>query len=96
MYNYVNPHTTVVVAKNKHKVYYYNYGATKLALKRAMQNFPDVETVLYEKDRSFHPFVGRKLTKLWDPPYLQIAIDIPDLNEVLNILRQIPDSDHIV
>ena len=83
-------------AKNKHKVYYYNYGATKLALKRAMQNFPDVETVLYEKDRSFHPFVGRKLTKLWDPPYLQIAIDIPDLNEVLNILRQIPDSDHIV
>lgn len=83
-------------AKNKHKVYYYNYGATKLALKRAMQSFPDVETVLYEKDRSFHPFVGRKLTKLWDPPYLQIAIDIPDLNEVLNVLKQIPDSDHIV
>jgi len=83
-------------AKNKHKVYYYNYGATKLALKRAMQSFPDVETVLYEKDRSFHPFVGRKLTKLWDPPYLQIAIDIPDLDEVLNVLKQIPDSDHIV
>ena len=83
-------------AENKHKVYYYNYGATKLALKRAMQSFPDVETVLYEKDRSFHPFVGRKLTKLWDPPYLQIAIDIPDLNEVLNVLRQIPESDHII
>jgi len=83
-------------AKNKHKVYYYNYGATKLALKRAMQNFPDVETVLYEKDRSFHPFVGRKLTRLWDPPYLQIAIDIPDLNEVLSVLKQIPDSDHII
>lgn len=83
-------------AKDKHKIYYYNYGATKLAIKRAMQNFPDVDTVIYEKDRSFHPFVGRKLTKLWDPPYLQIAIDIPDLNEVLKVLEQIPDSDHII
>lgn len=83
-------------AKNKHKIYYYNYGATKLAIKRAMQGFPDVDTVLYEKDRSFHPFVGRKLTKLWDPPYLQIAIDIPDLNEVLKVMEQIPDSDHII
>ncbi len=83
-------------AKNRHKIYYYNYGATKLAIKRAMQNFPDVDTVLYEKDRSFHPLVGRKLTKLWDPPYLQIAIDIPSLEEVLNVMRQIPDSDHII
>ncbi len=83
-------------AKNKHKIYYYNYGATKLAIKRAMQGFPDVDTVMYEKDRSFHPFVGRKLTKLWDPPYLQIAIDIPDLNEVLKVIEQIPDSDHII
>ena len=83
-------------ARNKHKIYYYNYGATKLALKRAMQGFPDVDTVLYEKDRSFHPFVGRKLTKLWDPPYLQIAIDIPNLDEVLEVLKQIPDSDHII
>lgn len=83
-------------ARNKHKIYYYNYGATKLAIKRAMQSFPDVDTVLYEKDRSFHPFVGRKLTKLWDPPYLQIAIDIPDLGEVLKVLEQIPDSDHII
>ncbi len=83
-------------AKNRDKIFYYNYGATKLALKRAMSNFPDVETVIYEKDRSFHPLVGRKLTKLWDPPYLQIAIDIPDLSEVLKVLRQIPESDHII
>ncbi|WP_202318975.1 bifunctional 5,6,7,8-tetrahydromethanopterin hydro-lyase/3-hexulose-6-phosphate synthase [Archaeoglobus neptunius] len=83
-------------ARDKHKIYYYNYGATKLAIKRAMENFPDVDTVMYEKDRSFHPFVGRKLTKLWDPPYLQIAIDIPDLGEVLKVMEQIPDSDHIV
>ncbi|MDK2795539.1 MAG: hypothetical protein PWQ22_881 [Archaeoglobaceae archaeon] len=84
------------LAKNKHKIYYYNYGATKLAIKRAMQNFPDVDTMLYEKDRSYHPFVGRKLTKLWDPPYLQIALDIPELEEVISILSQIPESDHII
>ncbi|MEM1579098.1 MAG: bifunctional 5,6,7,8-tetrahydromethanopterin hydro-lyase/3-hexulose-6-phosphate synthase [Archaeoglobaceae archaeon] len=84
------------LASNKHKIFYYNYGATKLAIKRAMQNFPDVGTMLYEKDRSYHPFVGRKLTKLWDPPYLQIAFDIPDLEEVLSILSQIPESDHII
>lgn len=84
------------LAKNKHKIYYYNYGATKLAIKRAMSNFPDVETMLYEKDRSVHPLVGRKLTKLWDPPYLQIAFDIPDLEEVISIISQIPESDHII
>ncbi|MCS7144873.1 MAG: bifunctional 5,6,7,8-tetrahydromethanopterin hydro-lyase/3-hexulose-6-phosphate synthase [Archaeoglobaceae archaeon] len=84
------------LARNKHKIYYYNYGATKLAIKRAMQNFPDVGTMLYEKDRSYHPFVGRKLTKLWDPPYLQIALDIPELNEVISVLSQIPESDHII
>jgi len=83
-------------AKNKHKIYYYNYGATKLALKRAMQSFPDVDTVLYEKDRSYHPLVGRKLTKLWDPPYLQIAFDLTSLEETISVLKQIPDSDHII
>lgn len=83
-------------AENRHKIFYYNYSATKLALKRAMQSFPDVDTVLYEKDRSAHPLVGRKMTKLWDPPYLQIAIDIPDLGEVKRVLSQIPESDHII
>lgn len=83
-------------AENKEKVFYYNYSATKLALKRAMEGFPDVDKVLWEKDRSFHPLVGRKLTRLWDPPYLQIAIDIPDLDEVFKIIRQIPESDHII
>lgn len=83
-------------ARNRDKTYYYNYGATKLALRRAMEGFPDVETMLYEKDRSVHPFAGRRLTKLWDPPYLQIAIDLPELEEVKNVLRNIPGSDHII
>jgi bifunctional enzyme Fae/Hps len=83
-------------ARNRDRIFYYNYGATKLALKRAMEEFPDADTMLYEKDRSVHPFAGRRLTKLWDPPYLQVAIDIPDLEEVKSVLRQIPASDHII
>ncbi len=83
-------------AKDKNKIYYYNYGATKLALKRAMRGFPDVDKVLWEKDRAYHPLVGRKLTKLWDPPYLQIAFDLMSLNEVINVMKQIPESDHII
>ena len=83
-------------AKNVHKIYYYNYGATKLALKRAMRMFPDVDKVLYEKDRSVHPFVGRKMTKLWDPPYLQIAMDLTSLSEVKKVLELVPESDHII
>lgn len=83
-------------AKDKNKIYYYNYGAAKLAIERAMTNFPNVDTVLYEKDRSAHPLVGRKLTKLWDPPYLQIALDVPDIDEVLSIIKQIPESDHVI
>ncbi len=83
-------------AKDKNRVYYYNYGATKLSLRRAMRGFPDVDKVLYEKDRSAHPFVGRKLTKLWDPPYLQVAFDLTSLDEVVKVLKQIPESDHII
>jgi bifunctional enzyme Fae/Hps len=83
-------------AKDRDKIYYYNYGATKLALRRAMEGFPDVETMLYEKDRSVHPFAGKRLTKLWDPPYLQIAIDLPNLEEVRSVLEKIPESDHII
>ncbi len=83
-------------AKNVHKIYYYNYGATKLALKRAMRGFPDVDKVLYEKDRSIHPFVGKRMTKLWDPPYLQVAMDLTSLSEVKKVLELVPESDHVI
>ncbi len=83
-------------AKDYNKIYRYNYGATKLAIERAMQSFPDIRTVMYEKDRTMHPVMGFKVVRLWDPPYLQVAIDIPDINAVKNILKQIPQSDHLI
>jgi len=83
-------------AKDYNKIYRYNYGATKLAIERAMQGFPDAKTVMYEKDRTMHPVMGFKVVRLWNPPYLQVAIDIPDINAVKSILKQIPESDHLI
>jgi bifunctional enzyme Fae/Hps len=83
-------------ARDYEKIYRYNYGATKLALKRALSEFPSVEKVLYEKDRSLHPVMGFKVTRLWDPPYLQVAFDLTELESVLNVLDQLPISDHII
>ena len=63
-------------AKDYNKIYRYNYGATKLALRRAFDGFPDAKTLLYEKDRQAHAIMGFKVTRLWDPPYLQVALDL--------------------
>lgn len=83
-------------AKDYDAIYRYNYGATKLALQRAMEGFPDVDKVLYEKDRSTHPIMGFRVTRLWDPPYLQVAFDLVDLEEVRRVLADLPESDHIL
>ncbi|RZN67686.1 MAG: bifunctional 5,6,7,8-tetrahydromethanopterin hydro-lyase/3-hexulose-6-phosphate synthase [Candidatus Methanolliviera hydrocarbonicum] len=83
-------------AKDYEKIYRYNYGATKLAIQRAFESFPDVDTVLYEKDRSTHPIMGFRVTKLWDPPYLQVALDLTDIDKALSVVSQLPDSDHLI
>lgn len=83
-------------AKDYDAIYRYNYGATKLALQRAMEGFPDIEKVLYEKDRSTHPIMGFRVTRLWNPPYLQVAFDLVDLPEVKRVLAALPDSDHLL
>lgn len=77
-------------------IYRYNYGATKLAVQRAMAGFPDIDKVLYEKERSTHPIMGFRVTRLWDPPYLQVAFDLVDVAEVRRVLTALPDSDHIL
>ncbi|RZB32656.1 MAG: bifunctional enzyme Fae/Hps [Candidatus Argoarchaeum ethanivorans] len=83
-------------AKDYSKIYRYNYGATKLAIQRAMEQFPSINTVLDEKNRAAHPVMGFKVTRLWDPPYLQVAIDVPDIDYVQQILKEMPQSDHLI
>jgi bifunctional enzyme Fae/Hps len=83
-------------ARDYRKIYHYNYGATKLALSRALSNYPSLEKVMYEKDRAIHPIMGFRVPRLWNPPYLQIALDVPDVEKAKDILQRLPASDRII
>jgi len=83
-------------AKDFRRIYQYNYGATKLALRRALANYPSWEKIIYDKDRAKHPIMGFKVPRLWRPPYLQIALDIPNFERTKEIVSQIPESDRII
>ncbi|WP_321504357.1 bifunctional 5,6,7,8-tetrahydromethanopterin hydro-lyase/3-hexulose-6-phosphate synthase [uncultured Methanoregula sp.] len=83
-------------AKDYNKLYRYNYGATKLAITRAMESFPDKKTLIHEKDRAAHAIMGFKVQRLWDPPYLQVACDIVDLGKLTSVLSALPENDHIL
>lgn len=83
-------------ASDYRKIYQYNYGATKLALRRALSKYPSLDKMLYEKDRAKHPIMGFKVPRLWRPPYLQISLDPPELDKAKKVLSQIPGSDRII
>ncbi len=83
-------------AVDYNRIYRYNYGATKLALKRALGSFPDINTVLEEKDKATHAIMGFKVSRLWDAPYLQVALDNPNLAVITNVVKQLPNSDHLI
>ena len=83
-------------ASDFRRIYQYNYGATKLALRRALSRYPSLEKMLYDKDRAKHPIMGFKVPRLWRPPYLQISMDAPELEKTKKILSQIPGSDRII
>ncbi len=73
-------------ATDYRKIYQYNYGATKMALQRALKSYPTLEKIIYEKDRSKHPIMGFKVPRLWRPPYLQIALDAPSLEGAKKVI----------
>lgn len=83
-------------AKDYNRIYRYNYGATKLALHRALDKFPDGKTLVYEKDRAAHGIMGFKVQRLWDPPYLQVAMDLVDMGKVAQVLQEVPQNDHVI
>jgi bifunctional enzyme Fae/Hps len=83
-------------AKDYNKLYRFNYGATKLAITRAMESFPDTKTLIKEKDRGTHAIMGFKVQRLWDPPYLQVACDIVDMNKLTAVLSALPENDHLI
>jgi bifunctional enzyme Fae/Hps len=83
-------------AKDYRKIYHYNYGATRLALKRAMANYPPLKKIIYDKDRAKHPIMGFRVPRLWRPPYLQIALDNPSLEQAKRVIQDLPESDRII
>ncbi len=83
-------------AKDFNKLYRFNYGATRLALSRALDKFPDTATVLKEKDRAAHGVMGFKVQRLWNPPYLQVAMDLVDMKQVERVLTSVPQNDHVI
>jgi bifunctional enzyme Fae/Hps len=83
-------------AKDYRRIYQYNYGATKLALKRALTQYPPLDKIMYDKDRARHPIMSFRVPRLWRPPYLQIALDIPSLERTKKIISQMPKSDRII
>ena len=83
-------------AEDYNKLYRFNYGATKLAIRRALDRFPDVDTLLHEKDRATHAVMGFKVQRLWNPPYLQVAMDLVDRNHMRKVLEELPKNDHLI
>jgi bifunctional enzyme Fae/Hps len=83
-------------ATDYRKIYQYNYGATKMALQRALKKYPSLEKINYDKDRAKHPIMGFKVPRLWRPPYLQIALDAPSLEGAKKVLEGLPGSDRII
>jgi bifunctional enzyme Fae/Hps len=83
-------------ASDYRKIYQYNYGATKLAIKRALDNYPPIEKIFYDKDRAKHPVAGLRVPRLWRPPYIQIALDHPSVEHQIKVVNQLPKSDRII
>ena len=83
-------------AKDFRKIYQYNYGATKLAIRRAMEGYPSMDKVLAEKDRGTHPIMGFRVQKLWSPPYIQVALDLDNLDAMARIIDDLPNKERVL
>ena len=86
------PYTTL----NKRKLFHYYYGATKLAITRALNEYPSKEKIKKEKYRALHPLVGFRDIRLERPPYLQVALDVPTIENMEFIIDSLPKSDRII
>lgn len=83
-------------ANDYRKIFQYNYGATKLAIQRALKAYPPIEKIFYDKDRAKHPVAGIRIPRLWRPPYIQVALDAPNLQRQIKVVKELPKSDRII
>ena len=52
--------------------------------------------MLYEKDRGTHAIMGFKAIKLYEPPYLQVALDLDNMDVMERIIKQLPNRERIL
>jgi bifunctional enzyme Fae/Hps len=83
-------------AQDERRIWQYNYSATKLALSRALESYPSWKKILYDKDRVKHPLMGFRTPRLWRPPYLQIALDNPNIEMIKRVVKQVPRNDNVI
>jgi bifunctional enzyme Fae/Hps len=83
-------------AEDERRIYQYNYSATKLAISRALESYPTLDKLMYDKDRARHPLMGFRAPRLWRPPYLQIALDNPNIEGIKRVLKGVPKHDNII
>ena len=83
-------------AEDYRKIYQYNYGATKLAIDRALSEYPSMNKVLAEKDRGTHPIMGFRVVRLWNPPYLQVAMDLDSEAAIEKVVSDLPNRERIL
>ena len=84
------------LGKDYGRLYRYNYSATRLAIRRAMDKFPCVDTILEEKDKAAHGVIGFRINNLKKPPYLEVALDVVDWRLAEGIIRALPRSDAVI
>ncbi|ADG13936.1 Orotidine 5'-phosphate decarboxylase [Methanocaldococcus infernus ME] len=80
----------------KKRVFQQFYASARTAILRALNDYPSLDKVKREKFRALHPLVGFRDDKLENPPYLQIALDVPSLENLEFILNNLPESDHLI
>lgn len=83
-------------AQDYRRIYMYNYSAMKLAIRRAISKYPPLKKLYYDKDRAKHPVAKMRVPRLWHPPYLQIALDHPNLGHQMKVIEQLPRSDRLI
>ncbi|MFX0100587.1 MAG: bifunctional 5,6,7,8-tetrahydromethanopterin hydro-lyase/3-hexulose-6-phosphate synthase [Candidatus Hodarchaeota archaeon] len=83
-------------AENPRKIYKFNYAATRLAIKRAITQYPPLKKIMYDKDRARHPVAKVHMPRLWRPPYLQIALDNASVSRAIKVIKECPRSDRII
>ncbi|HUS78830.1 MAG TPA: bifunctional 5,6,7,8-tetrahydromethanopterin hydro-lyase/3-hexulose-6-phosphate synthase [Patescibacteria group bacterium] len=83
-------------AEDERKIYQYNYTATKLSLSRALESYPSLEKIMFDKDRARHPLMSFRAPRLWRPPYLQVALDNPNIESIKKVVMAVPKNDNII